>query len=272
MTHSLYSVPYLIGFTIFITLTAMTCNTETEQAKPAVNISSNTEKEIIMDTFGIDYLMGKFDPSKHPDFTVIEDKYADRSNMFMRKKAYEAFQRMYEAAKGDGIKLVIRSAARNFNYQKGIWERKWTGQTTLSDGTNLGKSSLTDTAKALKILEYSSMPGTSRHHWGTDIDFNSFNNKWFESGEGLKLYNWLTEHAHTFGFFQVYTAFDDERSTGYQEEKWHWSYKPLSSLMTKEAALYLKNQDIQGFLGSNTAQDIDVVKNYILGIHPNCTH
>ncbi|NJK84501.1 MAG: M15 family metallopeptidase [Saprospiraceae bacterium] len=40
--------------------------------------------------------------------------------------------------------------------------------------------------RALKILKYSSMPGTSRHHWGTDIDLNSFSNSYFEQGEGKK--------------------------------------------------------------------------------------
>jgi LAS superfamily LD-carboxypeptidase LdcB len=111
------------------------------------------------------------------------------------------------------------------------------------------------------------MPGTSRHHWGTDIDLNSFSNKWFESGKGLKLFNWLEANAAKYGFCRPYTA---NRPHGYQEEKWHWSYSPLSVPMIKVAQQTLNDQQISGFLGSETAQQIGVVNKYILGISNSC--
>ena len=44
-----------------------------------------------------------------------------------------------------------------------------------------------DSISAVKeIMKYSSMPSTSRHHWGTDIDLNSLENSYFEKGEGKK--------------------------------------------------------------------------------------
>jgi len=116
------------------------------------------------------------------------------------------------------------------------------------------------------------MPSTSRHHWGTDIDLNNFNNSYFESGEGLKVFEWLEQHAHEYGFCRPYTAKDSLRPNGYNEEKWHWSYTPLSDKFTDIAAQHLKDNMIQGFLGSQVADELDVVENYVLGINHGCRH
>lgn len=227
------------------------------------------EKMITVDTFGLDYIMGKFDPEKHVDFIEIPITYADRSGRYMRKDAMEAFIEMFDKAKEDGVDLKIISAVRNFDYQKGIWERKWTGKTLLSGKTN-ATTIKNEAKRALNILEYSSMPGTSRHHWGTDIDLNNLNNNWFDSGKGKDMYEWLTINASKYGFCQVYTKKGVNRPNGYNEEKWHWSYTPISSLLVEEAKNNLKNTFISGFMGANVAKEINVVDNYVLGIATKC--
>lgn len=248
---------------------AMTLNScKVDQNREVKVNSASTQKTAI--EVPVSYIMGQFDPTTHEDFTIIPSQYADRDSMFMRKDAFKDFVRMYESASRDSINLVIRSAARNFNYQKGIWERKWNGTTILSDGVNAATDIQDPKERALKILEYSSMPGTSRHHWGTDIDLNSFNNAWFEKGEGLKLYNWMLEHAHEYGYCQPYTAKGKERPDGYNEEKWHWSYTPVSRPLLQQAAKELKNEMIQGFLGHKQATAIDVVTKYVLGVNHQC--
>jgi LAS superfamily LD-carboxypeptidase LdcB len=237
----------------------------------------NKPKETVMpqepepiDTDKIDYIMGQFEPDQHDDFVLIPSHYASRKGMYLRKEAFEDYLKMYEHASSDGIKFTIRSATRNFEYQRGIWERKWTGETILSDGT--AASNVEDfVSRAKKILLFSSMPSTSRHHWGTDIDLNSFDNAYFESGQGLQEYNWLLEHAATYGFCQPYTDKSGGR-TGYEEEKWHWTYMPISKDLTEYAASYLSDDMITGFLGSEVAAEIGVVKNYVLGINGQCGH
>ena len=215
-----------------------------------------------------DYVMGKFDPTSDESFEVISEDLADRKGLYLRSDVYEAYKKMKRQADEDGIRLVIRSATRNFDYQKGIWERKWTGETKLSDRSRA--SDITDEKeRALKILRYSSMPGSSRHHWGTDIDLNSFDNSYFEYGEGLKVYDWLKQHASSFGFCQPYTSKSDGRS-GYEEEKWHWTYTPISSELTRFSKKYLSNTLISGFQGSQAAVDIDIVGKYVLGISKDC--
>lgn len=215
-----------------------------------------------------DYVMGNFEPKSHTDFQLIELQYADREGLYLQKQALADFIRMWEAAKAAGVSLVIKSATRNFDYQKGIWERKWNGDTQLSDGTK-ASDEVDPEKRALKILLYSSMPGTSRHHWGTDIDLNNFNNSYFESGEGLKVYDWLQSHASTYGFCQPYTDKSSGR-TGYEEEKWHWSYVPLSKDLTQFCKQQLRNRDIGGFEGSQVATSVNMLDNYILGIGPDC--
>lgn len=222
---------------------------------------------IAEENFTVDYIMGHFIPAQHPSFVLIDIKHADREGLYLRRDTYDAFKKMYEHALSDGIRLQIRSATRNFNYQKGIWEDKWDGTKTIEGGENLAVTTPDPKQRATKILRYSAMPGTSRHHWGTDIDLNSFDNSWFAEGEGLDIYNWLVRHANEYGFCQPYSA---NRPHGYQEERWHWSYMPVSSKLTHLAKKELKNNMIKGFKGSETAPMIDVVKHYVLGISEVC--
>lgn len=206
------------------------------------------------------YLMGKFNPAKHGAFVKVPGKYANREGYYLRNSAFEAFKKMHEAARKDGVKLIIRSATRNFDYQKRIWERKWRAQ----------KKSRSAVDKARNILQLSSMPSTSRHHWGTEIDLNAFRNDWFTRDQGLKLFNWLEKNAAKYGYHRPYTKKGENRPSGYNEEKWHWSYTPLSIPMLKDATLVLDDSKVTGFLGSETAPQIGVVKNYILGVDESC--
>lgn len=239
---------------------------------PAVDTPEVKEKAVPVDDFSdirIEDLLGKIDQSKDTNFVHINTKYTGKPKIYLRKEAYDAFERMHAAAKADGIRLEIVSATRNFNYQKGIWERKWTG-TTKVGGKNLTLTHPDPTERARKILNYSSMPGTSRHHWGTDIDLNSLNNSWFEQGPGKKVYDWLQAHAAEYGYCQTYTAFGDDRPFGYNEEKWHWSYTPISSRFLQAYAALLDTDYISGFKGSIAAEDLSVIQVYVLGVNSAC--
>ena len=214
------------------------------------------------------YLLGQFDESKNSRFVKLSEAYARGSaiDKFLRKETYEAFVKMAAAAKKDCVYLFIISATRNFEAQKKIWENKWEGR-TLVEGKNL--TTVADPKeRARLILLYSSMPGTSRHHWGTDMDLNSLDNSYFEKGEGLKIYLWLVTHAAKFGFCQPYTSKANGR-TGYEEEKWHWSYLPLSGMFLKAYVATVTYSDIKDFKGSDSAQPVKAIENYVQGIGCN---
>ena len=252
-------------FLFFCTVLFFACKTDTKVESQFMDKEENKTVMKTESSIALSKVMGQFEPAKDQDFTLVEKKYADRTGMYIQKETYDAFKEMWAHAQKEGVELVIRSATRNFDYQKGIWERKWTGQTKVS-GDDLSKTMPNHKERALEILHYSSMPGTSRHHWGTDIDFNSFDNNYFESGTGLKVYNWLVKNAPNYGFFRPYTEKGTSRPHGYEEEKWHWSYNPLASQYMTTATTKLKNEMIQGFKGSETAIEIDVVDKYVKGV------
>ncbi len=230
-------------------------------AQPAATLSAMTDTLPMPDAPGVDanYLLGKFDPAARRDFVTVGKPYTDKSGMRLRKETFEAFKKMFAAAKKEGVVLHIISSTRTFNQQKAIWEGKW---------VRFAKAAPDPKDRALKILEYSSMPGSSRHHWGTDMDLNDLNNAAFEpGGKHEKVYTWLAAHAHEYGFGQPYTA---GRATGYHEEKWHWSYLPLSRNFLALYRRRLSEKDIKGFQGAETATGIGIVKNYVLGINAAC--
>jgi len=211
------------------------------------------------------YLLGKFNPSSDARFTVLNNEHTSASARggYLRTDVYEAFVKMSVSAAKDDIKLIIISATRNFESQKQIWENKWNGR-TLVEGKNL--TTIKDPgARAEIILRFSSMPGTSRHHWGTDMDLNSLVNSYFESGHGLKIYQWLQAHAGAFGFCQPYTSKAGGR-TGYEEEKWHWSYYPVSKELLGHYVQQVKYDDITGFDGADAALGLGIIENYVQGI------
>lgn len=205
-----------------------------------------------------DFLMGKYNYTKDTSFIKVPNQFT-RSNVYLKKETYNAFQNMRQAALKAGIVLTIISGTRSFHDQRYKWELKWRN----SEFANIKNVK----QKATKLLRWWSMPSTSRHHWGTDIDLNNMKVAYYRTIEGKKLYNWLVVNAPKYGFHQPFTA---NRPNGYQEEKWHWSYVPLS---VKYVRAYLKQvsiSDISGFLGFNAAKDVDVIKNWVLAVNPRC--
>ena len=181
----------------------------------------------------------------------------DPSGLCPHRFQVHAYERMFEEAWKVGINLQILSATRNFDYQRGIWERKWDRPRYMG---------WEDIDKAVDIMTYSSMPGTSRHHWGTDIDLCSLRNDWFASAEGARVYDWLNLNAWKYGFRQVYSNKEITGRTGYNEEKWHWSYMPLSSVFLDQYNALVLEEDIEGFLGSEVAGEIGVITDYVNGV------
>jgi LAS superfamily LD-carboxypeptidase LdcB len=216
------------------------------------------------------YLLGQFDPSQNADFAVVPAPYGISGyQMYLRKEALDGFLEMASAAEKDGVELKIASATRNFDYQKDLWNKKWEGA-TLVDGKNLAETIPDGLSRFKKILEYSAAPGTSRHHWGTEIDINAATPEYFETKQGEKVYDWLLKNAWEYGFCQPYTTKGTERTTGYSEEKWHWSYLPLSKTFTEEYKNLITDADITGFDGDQYAAQLDLINTYVLSINPDC--
>ncbi|MEQ3656708.1 MAG: M15 family metallopeptidase [Dokdonia sp.] len=161
----------------------------------------------------------------------------------LRPEAALAFERMKKAALKDGISIKVVSSYRDYAHQNRIWERKY---------KRFRESGLQPKQAIEKIIAYSTIPGTSRHHWGTDIDLIDaapkvdgdvlVASKFHGTGPFCKFKQWMDEHANSFGFYLVYTDVLDRK--GFKYEPWHYSYAPLSINYLKA----YNRLDIQGRL------------------------
>ncbi|MEO0683654.1 MAG: M15 family metallopeptidase [Cyanobacteria bacterium J06649_11] len=217
---------------------------------------STSEKKVeqLQTILSKDKVMGKVLFSKDESYVAVAAKHCSKS-MYLEKNTYAAFMDMFEAAKREGVDLKIVSGARNFRHQKSIWERKWDA---LPDVHPIDR--------ALSILEYSSMPGSSRHHWGTEVDLNSLENSYFESGRGELVYQWLIKNANRFGFYQVYSNKSIYGRSGYNEEKWHWSYLPVANRYLEYYNREVDYSDFIDFYGADIADDVRIIEDYVNGV------
>jgi LAS superfamily LD-carboxypeptidase LdcB len=108
--------------------------------------------------FTRDQLIGK------DESDIVGDSYTTK----MHREAAIAFQKMKLEAAKVNIDIELVSAYRSFQRQKEIYEGKYKRYTS---------QGLTPIDAINKIIEYSTIPGTSRHHWGTDIDIIDRNAK-----------------------------------------------------------------------------------------------
>ncbi|RKR07859.1 D-alanyl-D-alanine carboxypeptidase-like protein [Maribacter vaceletii] len=190
----------------------------------------------------------------------------------LRKEAHDAFLEMKKAAYSAGIDLKVVSSYRNFERQVQIWERKYDNYTE-EDG--MAPIDAID-----KIIEYSTIPGTSRHHWGTDVDIvdgyrkvegNVLDpNKFGEGGPYEDFKNWMDENSEKYGFYLVYT--DHPKRKGFKYEPWHYSYAPISKPMLtafrrKNILLLLQQEDFYGSEHFTNGFIKNYVRNNILDIN-----
>jgi D-alanyl-D-alanine carboxypeptidase len=227
----------------------------------------------------LNILSGRFTPDKTPSFKAVPAKYTSGNTQYLDADALAAFLKMAKLAESKGYAIKIVSGTRNFNTQKAIWEQKFSGARKVG-GKNLAESVKDEEKRALEILRYSSMPGTSRHHWGTDLDLHetklagpALHNSTFKSGRGKDFHTWLTQNAPQFGFCQPYTGDPASRNGGkfrhgYQEESWHWSYKPISAEYLRAYQNQAAAMRPKGYAGDKAAAHFYM--DYVQNIDPSC--
>ena len=165
--------------------------------------------------FTLEQLTGRSDPELHGE------------GINLLKEAHDAFLEMKKAAYQDGIDIKVVSSYRSYERQRDIFERKYIAYT---------EEGMEPLEAIDSIIEYSTIPGTSRHHWGTDADLIDASkpasgdvlvaDKFGEGGPFADFKAWMDTHSEDYGFHLVYT--DNPRRRGFKYEPWHYSYAPLS--------------------------------------------
>lgn len=171
------------------------------------------------------------------------------------------FMRLKLAARKAGFELEIVSGFRGFDAQLGIWNQKAQGKRPLLDGQSkpLDAKTLQPREIAYAILNWSALPGLSRHHWGTDIDV--IDRKSVPEGYKIQLtpeevspqgifgplHEWLDENMEEEGFFRPY----QKDFGGVKPERWHLSYAPLAEELFRTHRVELVRETLV-----NTAIDL----------------
>nr|WP_315178234.1 M15 family metallopeptidase [uncultured Cardiobacterium sp.] len=195
-------------------------------------------------------------------------------------QAAEAFMAMRAAAQKDGIDMVPFSTFRDFNTQLRIWNYKYIGKKPLydADGQVRERNGMTEEQIIRHILDWSALPGGSRHHWGTEIDVvdaavmpTGYQPKLLpieveEGGIFYALHQWLDDNIHRFGFFRPY----QKQQGGMFPEPWHLSYASLSTQAMKELSPELLADTLREteILGKETVLSLlpEIYQNHILNI------
>ncbi|MDC7232276.1 MAG: M15 family metallopeptidase [Spirochaetales bacterium] len=141
-----------------------------------------------------------------PHDLVALDDYRDRLLLSrrghqMRSVLLPSLMAMTQAARQEGIDLMISSTYRSYDYQEGLYNRY-----VERDGREAAD-------------RYSARPGKSQHQLGTAVDFGSIDESFAATAAGM----WLKENAWHYGFSLSYPQ-GMESYTGYMWESWHYRY------------------------------------------------
>ncbi len=208
--------------------------------------------------------------------------WSDELNSKVNSEALKPLISLKKNAFSEGFDLKIASSFRSFSRQEEIWNKKIKGETPILDKNHrpIDPSGLSPRDLIFAILKWSAIPGTSRHHWGTDFDFFDGNalsenykvqliaDEYLENGIFHPLHLWLKENASKFGFYFPY----NEDLGGIGPEPWHISYFPKANYyqMKFKMDLYLKNLEDSSFKGKEILfKEADLIlKKFITNTSP----
>jgi len=114
------------------------------------------------------------------------------------------WQQMVDTAAGSGVRLLIVSGFRSFEYQAELIRKK------IAAGQSIDE-----------ILKVNAAPGYSQHHTGTAVDIATPGSRPLtEEFETSDAFDWLTEFAADHGFSMTYPR---ANPLGFVYEPWHWA-------------------------------------------------
>ena len=170
----------------------------------------------------------------------------------MDKRAAPAMREMIQAAKEDGVELMLCSAYRSVEKQQQLFDRSQ--QAYMAQG-------MSEEEAYAKTATETAIPGTSEHQTGLAADivtptYQMLDADFADTPAG----QWLSEHAAEYGFVLRYPQ-DKQEVTGIIYESWHYRFvgKTHAKLM-KESGLcleeYLQQELPEGYTGASDPYDL----------------
>jgi LAS superfamily LD-carboxypeptidase LdcB len=192
----------------------------------------------------------------------------DATGLRVHRDAVAALAALREAAARAGFDLAIASGFRDFPRQRELWNAKWRGERPVLDaaGRPLDATALAPPERVLAILEWSALPGGSRHHWGTDVDLwdraavapgyrlQLVTAEYDAGGPFAALAGWLDRHMRRFGFYRPYAT----GAGGVRPEPWHLSFAPVAEPARRALGVEALRDALrgQGVLGEETIMEM----------------
>lgn len=147
-------------------------------------------------TVSADYVPKNLVPLKQNNHFNI-----NRNDLSLRADALVSLNKMADAARAQGITLLVSSTYRSYSYQERLFNR-WVAIDGLEEAER-------ESARA----------GTSQHQLGTAIDFGSITDDF----DTTKMGKWMYKNAGTYGWSLSFPK-NYEDVTGYRWECWHFRY------------------------------------------------
>ncbi len=173
-----------------------------------LKIVLNEEKKYRADDLPLYYLIDKkhevsstYEPKDLLLLTANDHYSLNKDGMYLRPDVEKELRKMADAALEDGIKLLVSSTYRSYEYQTNLFNY-WVEVDGLEEAER-----------------ESARPGTSQHQLGVAIDFGSIDDSFAQTKMGA----WMYEHAAEYGWSLSFPK-NYEDVTGYRWESWHFRY------------------------------------------------
>jgi LAS superfamily LD-carboxypeptidase LdcB len=164
-----------------------------------------------------------------------------RDGVGLQADCWVALEALQARAAQAGFDLQVASGFRSFERQLAIWNRKARGEQTVHDdaGRPVDLAQLDDAGKLAAILRFSALPGTSRHHWGTDLDvfdaaampeayrLQLVPEEVADDGMFGPMHRWLDAQMAAGSAEGFYRPYAEDRG-GVAPERWHLSFAPAA--------------------------------------------
>lgn len=196
-------------FTVIASLTlfATAKATANVQPAPAVSAAARTEDWRLV-------LVNREHPlpEEYPVDSCLAD---DVTGKELQREAAQQYKAMKDAARQEGIELMLCSGYRSTAYQEGLFEKK--KQFYLRKG-------LDEQAAREAASEVVALPGCSEHNSGLATDIVTPDHQNLDTAfEETEAFRWLSRHAAEYGFILRYPDGKQE-ITEIIYEPWHYRY------------------------------------------------
>ncbi|OHA89400.1 MAG: hypothetical protein A3C70_01400 [Candidatus Zambryskibacteria bacterium RIFCSPHIGHO2_02_FULL_43_14] len=162
---------------------------------------AKTDEELLKKYSKVYFLSENYRPAQ---LVAIDKKYLyNKEDAYIHTQVSSYLEKLLEAARVDGIDLLIASAFRSFETQVSL------------------KSEYKVVYGAGTANQFSADQGYSEHQLGTVADFTTADvGGVFSKFQADPAYEWLLANAYKYGFILSYP----ERNVYYKFEPWHWRF------------------------------------------------